>query len=223
MLLLLFSPQPAPPSPEAINFALVMGDVYPQLNAVGPADLIYWTPNELYLWFDEAGQRLARMAGVFVIRDTSITAIASQGIYSLPGGHIATIQADLAGTVLRPRTIAELEALDADWVATVGPPSPSAYTQDTRGLSQIDLYPDPGLADNGATLGLVIHTTPATISQANIFLAAPIVIQDYFRFYALGEARAKESKGAMPEVAQWMNQLTGWMEQMIQGYWGPAE
>jgi hypothetical protein len=223
VLLLIFAPQPAAPSAEYINFVVVLGDLYPRLNATSQADAVYWTDAELYQWFDEATQRLARSAGVFVERDTSITVSSAQGSYDLPSDQISTIQADLAGVVLRPRTVEELEALDADWPATTGPPSPSAFVQNVLGLGVIALYPAPGTADNEKTLGLVIHTAPATVSASNALLSAPSVLQDYFGFYALAEARAKESKGAMPEVADWLRSgVTALYEQVIEGYWGEA-
>lgn len=222
MLLLIFAPQPAAPSAEYVNFAAVLGDLYPRLNATSQADAVYWTDAEIYQWFDEATQRLARSAGVFVTRDTSITVTTGDGSYDLPADQISTIQMDLAGVVLRPRTVEELEALDADWVATMGPPSPSAFVQNVLGLGVVAIYPAPGSADNGNTLGMVIHVAPATVSASNALLLCPSVLQDYFGFYALAEARAKESKGAMPEVADWLRSVTGLYEQAIEGYWGEA-
>lgn len=222
VLLLIFAPQPPAPSAAYVNFAQVLGDLYPRLNATSQADAVYWTDAELYQWFDEATQRLARSAGVFVARDTSIAVSSGQGSYDLPSEQVSTIQADLEGVVLRPRTVQELEALDSDWPAATGPPSPSSYTQNVLGLGVLALYPAPGPDDNGNTLGLVIHVAPSTVSASNALLSAPSVLQDYFGFYALAEARARESKGAMPEVADWLRSVTGLYEQAIEGYWGEA-
>lgn len=223
MLLLLFAPQPPPPSPELINFSAALGDLYPLLNASSSNDLVHWTTTDLYNWFDEASQRLARSAGVFVIRDTSTTVSNGQGQYGLPSGQVSTIQADLAGVVLRARTVQELEALDSNWPITVGPPSPASFVQDVKGVTYVALYPAPGSADNGNTLGLVIHALPATINSGYPWLSAPSVLADYFKFYALAEARAKESKGAMLEVSDWCRQLTGLYEQVIEQYWGESQ
>lgn len=222
MVVLLFSPAPGAPSAEYVNFAQVLGDLYPRLNATSQTDAVYWNDAEIYQWFDEATQRLARSAGVFVARDTSISVVNSQGAYDLPSDQISTIQADLAGVVLRPRTVEELEALDADWPAAIGPPSPSAFVQNVLGVGVVALYPAPGAADSGNTLALVIHVAPATVSASNTLLSAPSVLQDYFGFYALAEARAKESRGAMPEVADWLRSVTALYEQAIEGYWGEA-
>lgn len=225
MLLLLFAPQPAGGggggTPEVINFSVVLGDLIPQLNAAGSNDLIFWTTDELFAWFDEAAQRLARQAGIFVSRDTSLTSVLNQGPYALPANQVSTIQADIGGFVLRPATVQELEALDAAWPTTIG--NPQQFMQDKQGLNLIVLYPAPGSSTAGETIGLVIHNFPPTISASNVFLNAPTVLQDYFKFYALGEARAKECKGAMQEMAQWFQQLTGLYEQTIEQYWGTAQ
>lgn len=221
MLLLIFAPQPSLAQPEFINFAQVLTDLYPQLGASGPNDLIFWTPDELYRFIDEAAAHLARKTGVFVIRDTSIVTVANTGSYAFPANHIATVQADLAGTVLRPRTVQELEALDVSWPVTVAPPM--AFVQDTQGLRLIALYPAPGVPDQNKHVGLIEHVLPSPISVSNAFLAAPTCVREYFTFKALAAARAKESKAAMPEVAQWFGQLAGLMEQVMAGYWGGGE
>lgn len=223
MLLLLFSRQPPPPSPELINFNTVLADLYPLLNAAGPNDLVHWTVGEIYGWFDETAQRLARTSGVFVVRDTSIAVVETQGQYNLPASQVSTIQVDLAGVVLRPATVQELEALDSQWPAAVGPPSPSRFLQDVAGVTAIALYPAPGTADNAETLGIVMHATEPTISATYPWLSAPSVLQDYFRIRALGEARAKESRGAMQEVASWCRQVQGLYEQVIERYWGEGQ
>lgn len=208
------------PSPEVINFAGVLADIYPALNATSQLDAVYWNDAELYQWCDEATQRLARQSGVFVTRDTSITVTMGNGTYNLPANQISTIQADLAGVVLRPRTVQELEAADASWPSTQG--YPSSFVQNTQGVNSITTYPAPGVADNGKTLGLVMHQAPPTIGAGNTTLLAPTCLREYFTFYSIGEARAKESKGAMPEVAQWMRGLTSMFEGVIEQMWGES-
>jgi hypothetical protein len=225
MLLLIFAPQPAVAQPEVINLGQVLVDMYPQLGASGPNDLIFWNSDELYRFIVEALAHLARTAGVFVTRDTSIVTVLNTGSYSLPANHIATIQADLAGTVLRPRTVHELEALDATWPVTVSTAnSPTnSFAQDTQGLQLITVYPMPGTTDQNKHLNLLEHVLPATVSASNAFLAAPTCIREYFTFKALAAARAKETKAAMPEVAGWFGKLAGLMEQAMVGYWGQIQ
>lgn len=221
MLLLIFAPQPPPPSPEYINLALAMNDVYSALNASGPADLVFWTQAELFEYMDEGAQRLARVVGCFVERDTSITTVVNTGGYALPSEHISTIQVDLGGLVLRPRTVRELEALDASWPSTGG--TSVAFLEDTQGLSQITLYPICDDTSAPQTLGIVLHFLPATISASNGLLSAPTVVREYFTFRAIAAARGKQSKAAMPDVADWFGGLADYMEQAMGELWGNAQ
>lgn len=220
MLALLFAPQAAPPSLEFINLALVLGETYPALNAAGPNDLVFWTETELYEYLDEAQSRLARTCGVFVQRNTSVTSEANTGTYSLPANHVATVQADLGGVVLRPRTVHELEALDALWPATVG--TPAAFVQDLMGLGEIVLYPAPGSNYGNLAVGLVQRLLPPALSSSNGVLAAPTCIQEYFVLSAIAAARGKQSKAEMPDVAAWLQKITGTMEAAMTEYWGAA-
>lgn len=220
MLALLFAPQPAPPSLEFINLALVLREVYPALNAAGPNDLVFWSETELYEYLDESQSRLARTCGVFVKRDTSVTSEANTGTYALPADHVSTVQADLGGVVLRARTVHELEALDALWPATVG--EPAAFVQDLMGLGEIVLYPAPSAEYGAVALGLVERVLPPALSSSNGALAAPTCIQEYFVLSAIAAARGKQSKAEMPDVAAWLQKITGTMEQAMTEYWGGA-
>lgn len=208
-------------SPGFINLASALGDIYPALNAAGPNDLIFWTQDELYQYFDEAAQRLARVIGCFTVRDTSITGELNVGTYSLPANQVATVQADLAGLVLRARTVRELEALDATWPATVG--APVAFAQDVQGTTEIVIYPACNSESAGETIGLVLHVLPPTLTASTALIGTPICIREYFTFRALGGARGKQSKAEMPEVSAWFGQLGDWMEQIMQAQWGAGQ
>jgi hypothetical protein len=221
MLTLIFAPQPPPAQPEFVNMALVLQDLYPALNAAGPSDLIFWTQAELYEFIDEAAQRLARTCGVFVERDTSITTETNTGTYALPADQVATVQCDLGGFVLRPRTVRELEALDALWPATVG--EPAAFVQDLMGLGEIVLYPAPDSDYAELAVGLVLRVAPATITLTNAMLGAPTCVREYFTFRALAAARGKQSKAEMPDVAAWMGKLADTLEGVMTEYWGAAQ
>ena len=221
MLVLIFAPQPAPPQPEFINMASVLGDLYPALNAAGPNDLVFWTEAELYIYLDEAAQRLARTCGVFVARDTTIITELEEGAYSLPPVQVSTVQADLAGLVLQPRTVAELEALDSTWPETTGPPV--SFVQNVQGLGQIVVYPAPDANSTGQALGLILRQCPLPVSSSNALLGAPTCVREYFTFRALAAARGKQSKAEMPDVAAWMGKQAGMLEQVMTELWGAAQ
>ena len=219
MLLLLFSNQPAPASAEYINLAQLVTDLWPPLNASGPADAVFWTEAELYQWLDDALDNLSLGHPVFVVYDKSLAAVNGQAIYTQPTTpeFIATLQADLAGKVLRARNVQQLEALDDNWLTSAG--SPEAFVLDTQGLTQLRLYKIPGASDDGHAIGQVMQIDPAEI-VGGALLGAPRCLQEYLTFYALGEARAKETRAQMPETAAWFRGLVGMMDKAIAGYWG---
>lgn len=221
MLLLLFTNQPAPSTPGYVNASVVIGNLWPPLNANGPADAVFWTETEMYEWFNESARRLSGCAGVFVVRDTSLTSVLATGTYALPDAHQATLQADLAGAVLRPRTVQEVEALDAAWPATSGPPV--AFLLDVEGVKKLTLYPVPDAPSAAKTIGLIMRSLPNDVSSSSGFLlSVPAGLAEYFTFSILAEARAKETQAQMPEISQWLKGLAGMMEQAIQGYLGGA-
>lgn len=219
---------PAPILPQGggglagnVNLMPVLDYVHTSLNASGSNDLIFWADTELYQYMDEGAQRLSRIVGCFVDHDTSLVSATNVGSYALPTNQVATVQADLEGTTLRPRTVRELNALDASWASTTG--EPVAFVQDVQGTAHIQLYPAPTSPYNGLTIGLVLHFYPPTISQATPVISVSPVVQDYFGLRAIAGARGKQSKGEMPDVAEWLRGLGDWMEQVMLEVWGGAQ
>lgn len=219
MLLLFFSG--APQSGGYVNASTVVSDIWPPLNAASAADAVFWTETEMYEWFNEAARRLAGKCGAFVVRDTSLVSSVGIPSYTLPANHSATIQADLGGQVLRPRNVQELEALDASWPTTDGPPE-AFLLDDAQGVFVLTLYPAPDVASSGLPIGLAMRAIPPDVSAAGGFLAASRALRGYFTFYMLGEARAKEGRAQMPEISQWFRQLCGQYEQAICAYLGDS-
>jgi hypothetical protein len=160
---------------------------------------------------------------VFVVYDQSLAAINGQGAYTQVTSpeFIATLQADLAGSVLRARNVQQLEALDDAWPTSTG--TPEAFVLDSQGLLQVLLYKIPGVADAGKAIGQVMQVDPLEVDSTHAILAAPTCMREYFTFYALGEARAKETRAQMPEIAQWFRGLVSLMDKAIAGYWGNSE
>ena len=218
MLLLFVAPQPAPANPGFINTALAVGDLWAPLNARGPADAIFWTEAELYQWIDEGVQRFARKHGSFVVYDTSVSTTTGAANYALPTSHIRTYQADLANKILRARNVQEAQALDAGWVDAAAD-EPKAFLLDTAGLKQLTLQPPPSGLFNALTIGLTMAQLPATVSAAAAILAAPPVLRDYFTFYALAEARRKQSNASMDEVAKWLLSIVDMIDQVAAAVW----
>lgn len=193
-----------------------LGELFAQLTATGVSDLEYWTEDELYRYFDDAAKRLARNAGVFVERNTSITTVIDTSTYNLPTKQISTIHVSYNDSALRAASVQEFEALDETWEsAASGTPARWAQIVET-----IALYPPPDAAE---TLAIIRHVFPTAVSPTQQMISAPVVLRDYFRYYAQAAARGKESKGAMPEVAAWLGQLTNMYEDVARNYWGTAQ
>lgn len=221
MGLLLLFPLSLGPASAGINLAVLVGDLWAPLNATGPADAVFWTESDLYENLDEAKNELARAVGVFVRYDTSIDTVTNTGAYTLPADHASTIQVDLAGAVLRPRAVQDLEALDSAWLATTG--TPKAFVRNRGGMEELTLYPAPDVSAANEAIGILEHAIPATIALSNAILGAPVVMTEYFRFFALNNARQKESAGQMQDTAAWFGSLAAMMLKTATGYWGAAE
>jgi len=200
-----------------LDVGKVIEDLIPSLGAAGYSDLVFWEETELYDLADELVQRLARNTGLFVARST-VSVTADNPTYNLPARHISTVHASLGGGELREATAEELEALDSAWRTTAD--TPERITRSEQGLGQLRLYPKP-IADG--TLALIFHRYPATISPANRWLSAPLVMAEYFTYGILAEARRKEGEAAMPEVAAHLDERLALMEEVIRAYWGVAQ
>jgi len=223
MLLLLSNPGAAPAA--GIDLRDSFESIYSTLNASGAADLVWWTDAELYAWLDEAAKKLARESGSFIIRDTTIVLVAGTATYDLPLRHVSTIHATAAGRMMTSTNGQELEALDASYLstqATPADPKPKRYLHDLDGIDKIRVYPSPGTGIIGP-LALIMHRFPAEIAQGASLVALPGPLREYFVFYALGEARSKESKGAMPEVGAFFRELASLVEQAAIDYYGGAQ
>lgn len=223
-MLLFFSPTGAAPT-VGIDLRDCFESIYPTLNAQGAGDLVWWYDAEIYAWLDEAAKRLARNTGSFIERDTSIALVAGTPTYDLPARHISTVHVSAGNRLMTPTNAQELEALDAvflDSHESAASPLPRKYLHDADGLDKIRVYRKPGAGVTGQ-LGLVMHRFPASVAQGSSVVALPQPFREYFTFFVLGEARSKESKGAMPEVGAWFRELAGMVEQVAMDYYGSAQ
>lgn len=205
-------------TPPAQTPADLLDDqIFTALGASAAADLVFWTAQDLYDWLNEALKQLARRCGLFVERDTSISLVASTASYTLPARHLSTLHVAVDGSGLRPATVAEVEALDADWLNTED--TPARYLQDVAGLASIRIYPTP---DDTGTLQLVMHRYPADLAGGGT-LPLPDMLSDLLVDIVIGEARGVEGDGAMPEVAEVCREEAKLYEAVCARYWGVAQ
>jgi hypothetical protein len=220
-VLLLIIPQGTAAS--GLDLANALGDVLYRLGFQGVADITggadqYVTVAELYQWADEGAKKLSYAAGVFVTVDTSITVASPTAVYALPGTHVFTLMAALAGVPLRITPVRELEALDATWPATSGPATRCSF--DAGAVGVVTLYPLPTV---GGTLAQICQEFPATIAQGSSTLGLPTVMQDYFSYAMMAGARGKESDAAMPEMAAHFEERMKLYEQVARELWGRGQ
>lgn len=203
-----------------LDISATLTDCLPVLKASSLASLVWWNATQLWSMADQATKKLARTAGVFVDRDATITTVANTSTYALPDEHVSTIHVSFNGTALKPGSVQDMEALDADWVDAVDH-APRFFLH-VGGMDFIAVYPAPDGTIAGP-LPLILQRFPTALSAAQTILSAPLPAQDYIEFYVLAQALGAESKGAMPEVAQWFSQLCNLFEQMAVSYWGGAD
>jgi hypothetical protein len=204
-------------TPPAKSAQDLLNELYPLLGASSASDLVHWTDAELLQWANDGLKRLARRTGVFVERGT-VSVSSGTAAYTLPTRHLSSIHVSLDAAHLRPSTVAELEALSTTWITDSDTPDRYVQNQGT-GVEAIRLYAEP---DAGGTLAVVHHQYPAEVTAAGS-LPLPEPVADYLFFYGLGEARRKESDGAMPEVSELSDGLLALYEQVCQSYWGVAQ
>jgi hypothetical protein len=219
-MLLLFFAHPPSGTPAIVNMAVVVGGLWEPLHSSSAGDAIFWTESELYQYIDEAAKRLGRTFQVFTSYDQSLTAANGTRDYTLDPRHVSTQQADLAGTVLRPFTAHELDSLSSTWPTDSG--TPKRFLEDTSGVFTLTLHPIPGAGDTGKAIGLVENKIPIDISVSAAILQAPQVMREYFTFYALSKAHAKEGRAQMQETGAFFKSLVELMETTIADYWGGA-
>ena len=75
------------------------------------------------------------------------------------------------------------------------------------------------MAHESLPVGLTMATTPGDVTKTTGILIAPPILQDYFKFYALGEARTAETNASMDEVGAWFRQLVDQIDAIAEHLW----
>lgn len=193
---------------------------WPRLNSTAEADSVFWTTNELWGYVDDEVKRLAREAEAFV-ETATVGLVAGQMEYSLPARHVATVEAHSAGVTLRPIPARGLFAGDRRWKSAAGDVV-THFAADVVGAGTVALYPAPTATAVAADsqLRFVEAENPATVSAGSPSITAPEVLRDLFSFAVLARARAKETPGAMPDVAEWCDAQAAMLRDVAVEVWG---
>ena len=199
-----------------IDTTQVITDLLPSLHADSTAHLTFWSLSDLINWMDEGLKRLARVCGVFVERDTSITTANATATYALPERHDTTLYVSYGTTPLRPAAMIELEMRDTAFQTTPG--TPDHWYEDGQGWN-IGLSPVPTAA---VSLPLVMACWPPALDtgQMNTLVQAPAPLAGYLSMYTLSKAYGREGESEMPDVAQHCAARCAMYEQIFEKYYG---
>lgn len=201
-----------------IDTTAVITALLPALHADSTADLMFWALTDLIEWMDEGLKRLARVAGVFVERDTSITTVPGTAAYPLPERQDATLHVSYGTAPLRPASMIELEMRDPGFMTTTG--APDHWYEDGQGWN-VGLCPVPAAAVN---VPLIMTAWPPALDagQLNTLVQAPAPLAGYLSMYTLAKAYGKEGESEMPDVAQHCAARCQMYEQIFGKYYGPG-
>jgi hypothetical protein len=199
-----------------INTTAVIAGLLPALHADSVANLTFWSQADLVNWMDEGLKRLARVAGVFVERDTSITTANGTATYALPERQDTTLYVSLGTAPLRPASMLELEMRDSGFQSTPG--TPDHWYEDGQGWN-IGLSPVP---TGAATVAMIMAAWPPTLDtgQVNTLVQAPAPLAGYLTMYTLAKAYGREGESEMPDVARHCAGRCEMYEQIFQKYYG---
>lgn len=205
---------PVPPVSPGLDLAATLSDV---LSALGVRDPPEWCSQaEIYQWWDEGQQRLARRAGIWVDFTAPANLVIGQSTYSVPANFLDLIRASVDNMKLRESSTADLEALDSSWRTTGGPVQ--RISMDANAPNLATLYPSPSQA--GQLREIYHRTQPAITGSSQAVIPIPSPLRDYFTFSVIGEARRKESDNAMLDMADHFQQRCDLMERVCATYWG---
>lgn len=199
----------------SLSAASVIAEQYDALNATSADDLVFWTVDDLYAWFDESIKQLARTAPGFV-EAVPETLSAGAPVYANPARHVKLIALLVGGNILLPASARELAALSDTWQTDTAV-APSHWIQDWEGHDYHRVYPTPTA---GATVQVILARFPEDITALAPTVAAPVIVGDYAALRMIAEARRAEGDGALPEISAHLDQECGLLERVFQAYWG---
>jgi hypothetical protein len=209
----------------ACDVANSVADIWFRLGFLSAAELatnaLWLTLTELYQFGDDAAKRLSHSAAVFLVVDASINVLAATPSYPLPAAHVFTVMAWIVYSgapvqILRPTSVGQLFALDANWAATTG--SPTRVSLDAAPVGNATLYPIPIAI---GTLDQICQEFPAIAYGSSSVPVCPL-LQDYFSYALLAGALDKESDNAKPEVAMHCQERMKLYEAVAVHLWGPG-
>lgn len=198
----------------------IQNNLIPTLHADSLVNTTAAAQADLYRSFNQALRKLAKL-GLFAKADAALTIAAGVPTVSLPTRHIQTLYAAVRQSAepwepIDRVTRAQLEALDSDWATTTSS-IPARYVEELEGHSTMRVHETP---DTNTDLTLLYLERLADVSVGSPTFTAPAVVEDYLYYWALRDARQKNTDEAMPDVARFADERLALLEQAFAEYWG---
>lgn len=209
-----------------MDISTVMPMLYAELNSAGAGDLIFWDEDELYRYADRKLQEISRKLMLFVDVQTATPGVGDLAIDLAHTGDAppvdtrfcSLIHAAYSGATLTPATLAEIEALEANWQATAAGVT-QYWIGDYLGAGMVGLYPVPAAA---TPVTVIAQRSAPEVTVDTPTVDAPDALADLLHMRALAEARRKRSDAWMPEAAQLADQIGDVLEKAFTAYYGEA-
>jgi len=202
-----------------MDFSTLIPWICASLNCATPDQLDPWTVGELYNYAEEKLRVAARKFLLSVKYDTSTALAPGQAFYQLPADCMATMYAAADGVMLRPSTVAEMEALDDDWEEAANG-TPARWVGNALGITYIRTYTAPA---NAGVLGLIYQAESPSLNATAPVIAMPTIMGDYLALRTLEQARMRQGDAQMPDCAKAFGNMAGVLEKAFDAYWGDGE
>lgn len=183
-----------------VDVDTILDDLLAPLHASAPAELVFWSTDELLALLDESIKRFAK-EGAFVAPNT-ITLSAGTAVYDTPPRHLSTLHVSHANKPLKPSSTQELELRDPHFAVTPG--IPKYWYADKGGMNRVGLYPVPDATAVAlaGSIQVIHHAYPlAPDGLVTAAITVPRVVADMFEAEVIAEAYAKEGDSQCPEIA----------------------
>jgi hypothetical protein len=178
-----------------------------------------WTLTELYNYAEEKLDVAARKFLLACKYDTSTVLATGQALYPLLPDSQATIMAAANGVMLKPSTVAEMEALDDGWESAPNG-TPQRWVANAQGVTNIRAYPPPNAT---GVLTFIYQADSPSVTAAAPVIAMPTIMGDYLALRVLEQARLRQGDAQMLDCSKAFGNMASVIEKAFEAYWGGGE
>lgn len=198
-----------------MNPVTIVGEVYPQLHATNSGDIAGWTESDLYSYLNRSvGNLCADVAMLGAYQTVNVAALTST--IAFPANTASLIQVAWNNKVLRPRSVAEMDARHGNWQNASGADEPECFILDQQGDSFLKLWPVPAI---GGALNFWVRQRPPALTQYSGL--AVVAIADWIaEMEIVAEGNRKGGLFAMAEAAESAQSIADIIKAAARTYYG---